>query len=206
MIQVTIFFLFRICELGNWIYPLYLVIESYVSQTNVNFSAQFIDRFINALVTLLLFPSLPALPFGSKSKGKLGTDGDMFAEQKPPPKPAPLPSEGLACLGHLTPRHASLKWTRNQIVFTIFRSIWIQTDVRLDSNRLENGKYNLIPGSFRASVSWRDGRSLQSPQWCRDTPASLPALQPYGGGVSWRCFWGRVCVCMWLWKHYNILE
>ena len=33
-----------------------------------------------------------------------------------------------------------IKSTRNQIVFTIFRSIWIQTDaVRLDPNQSENG-------------------------------------------------------------------
>ena len=35
----------------------------------------------------------------------------------------------------------------NQIVFTIFRLIWNQTDVHLDPNRSENGKYNLIPGN-----------------------------------------------------------
>ena len=37
-----------------------------------------------------------------------------------------------------------IKWNRNQIVFTTFRWIWIQTNVRLDSNLSENGKYNLI--------------------------------------------------------------
>ena len=37
-----------------------------------------------------------------------------------------------------------IKSTWNQIVFTIFRLIWIQTDVRLDPNQSENGKYNLI--------------------------------------------------------------
>ena len=37
-----------------------------------------------------------------------------------------------------------VKPTRNQIVFTIFRLIWIQTDDRLDPNRSENSKYNLI--------------------------------------------------------------
>ena len=39
-----------------------------------------------------------------------------------------------------------IKSTRDQIVFTIFRLIWIQTDVRLDPNQSENGKYNLILG------------------------------------------------------------
>ena len=39
-----------------------------------------------------------------------------------------------------------IKSTRNQIVFTIFRLIWIQMDVRLDPNQSENGKYNLISG------------------------------------------------------------
>ena len=33
---------------------------------------------------------------------------------------------------------------RNQIVFTIFRLIWHQTDVRLVPNQPENGKYNMI--------------------------------------------------------------
>ena len=37
-----------------------------------------------------------------------------------------------------------IKSTRNQIVFTIFRLIWNQTDVRLVINQSENGKYNLI--------------------------------------------------------------
>ena len=37
-----------------------------------------------------------------------------------------------------------VKLNRNQIVFTIFRLILIQTDVRLDQNQSENVKYNLI--------------------------------------------------------------
>ena len=37
-----------------------------------------------------------------------------------------------------------IKSTRNQIVFTIFRLISDQTDVRLVSNPSENGKYNLL--------------------------------------------------------------
>ena len=41
-----------------------------------------------------------------------------------------------------------IKSTRNQIVFTIFQLIWIQTDVRLDPNQSENGKYNLISDWF----------------------------------------------------------
>ena len=41
-----------------------------------------------------------------------------------------------------------IKSTRNQIVFTIFRLIWIQTEDRLDPNQSENGKYNLISGWF----------------------------------------------------------
>ena len=41
-----------------------------------------------------------------------------------------------------------IKETRNQIVFTVFRQIWIQTDVRLDPNQSENGKYNLTLGLF----------------------------------------------------------
>ena len=41
-----------------------------------------------------------------------------------------------------------IKSTRNQIVFTIFRLIWIQTDVRLDPNQSEDGNYNLISGWF----------------------------------------------------------
>ena len=38
------------------------------------------------------------------------------------------------------------KSTRNQIVFTIFRLIWNQTDVRLFPNQSENVIYNLISG------------------------------------------------------------
>ena len=32
-----------------------------------------------------------------------------------------------------------IKATRNQLVFTIYRLIWIQTDVRLDPNQSEDG-------------------------------------------------------------------
>ena len=41
-----------------------------------------------------------------------------------------------------------IKSTWNQIVFTIFRLIWMQTDVRLEPNRSEYGKYYLISGWF----------------------------------------------------------
>jgi len=41
-----------------------------------------------------------------------------------------------------------VKSTRNQIVFTIFRLIWNQTDVRLVQNQSEDAKYNLISGWF----------------------------------------------------------
>ena len=41
-----------------------------------------------------------------------------------------------------------IKSTRNQIVFNIFLLIWIQTEVRLDPNQSENGKYNLISRRF----------------------------------------------------------
>ena len=44
--------------------------------------------------------------------------------------------------------HNIIKSTRNQIVLTIFRLIWNQTDVRLVQNHSENGKYNLISGWF----------------------------------------------------------
>ena len=37
-----------------------------------------------------------------------------------------------------------IKSNQNQIVFAILRLIWIQTDVRLDPNQPENGKYNPI--------------------------------------------------------------
>ena len=36
--------------------------------------------------------------------------------------------------------------TRYQIVFTIFQLIWILTNVRLDPNQSENGKYKIISG------------------------------------------------------------
>ena len=39
-----------------------------------------------------------------------------------------------------------IRSTQNQNVFTIFRLIRIQTEVRLDANQSENGKYNLISG------------------------------------------------------------
>ena len=41
-----------------------------------------------------------------------------------------------------------IKSTGNQIVFTVFRLTWIQTDVRLVLNQPKNGKYNLISGWF----------------------------------------------------------
>ena len=41
-----------------------------------------------------------------------------------------------------------IKSTWNQIVFTIFRLIRNQTEVRLVPNQSENGKYNLISGWF----------------------------------------------------------
>ena len=41
-----------------------------------------------------------------------------------------------------------IKSTWNQSVFTIFRLIWNQTDVRLDPNQSENGIHNLISGWF----------------------------------------------------------
>ena len=37
-----------------------------------------------------------------------------------------------------------IKSNRNQIVFTMHRLIWDQTDVRLVPNQSENGKYNMI--------------------------------------------------------------
>ena len=40
------------------------------------------------------------------------------------------------------------KSNRNQIVITIFRLNWNQTDFHLDLNRSENGEYNLISGWF----------------------------------------------------------
>ena len=39
-----------------------------------------------------------------------------------------------------------IKSKRNQIVFTIFRLIWNQKDVRLVPNQSEIGKYDLISG------------------------------------------------------------
>ena len=41
-------------------------------------------------------------------------------------------------------RQNLIKSTRNQIVFTIFRLIWMQTDVYLVPYQPKNGKYNLI--------------------------------------------------------------
>ena len=39
-----------------------------------------------------------------------------------------------------------IKSNRNQIVLSIFRFIWNQTDVRSVPNQSENGIYNLISG------------------------------------------------------------
>ena len=41
-----------------------------------------------------------------------------------------------------------VKWNQNQIVYTIFPSIWNETDVRLVPNQSVRGKYNLISGWF----------------------------------------------------------
>ena len=41
-----------------------------------------------------------------------------------------------------------VRWTRNEIVFTIFQLIWIQTEICLNPNHSGNGKYNLISGWF----------------------------------------------------------
>ena len=41
-----------------------------------------------------------------------------------------------------------VKSTRNQIVFTIFRLTWIQTDIHLDPSHSKNSNYNLISGWF----------------------------------------------------------
>ena len=60
------------------------------------------------------------------------------------------PHPELRVSGQLTHTEKSfrnlIKSTRNQIPLTIFRLIWIQTDVRLVPNQSENGKYNLISG------------------------------------------------------------
>ena len=58
------------------------------------------------------------------------------------------PGEGNA-YGWRLPHTEKTFWNlvnsnQNQIVFTIFRLIWIQTDVSLDPIQSENGKYNLI--------------------------------------------------------------
>ena len=39
-----------------------------------------------------------------------------------------------------------IKSSQNQIVLSIFRMIYVQTDIGLDPNQLGNGKYNLISG------------------------------------------------------------
>ena len=39
-----------------------------------------------------------------------------------------------------------IKSNQNQIVFTIFRLIWNQTEVLFDPNQSKNGKYNPISG------------------------------------------------------------
>ena len=53
----------------------------------------------------------------------------------------------ICCLGIQSFRNI-IKSTGNQVVFTIFWLILIQTDLRLDPNQSENGEYNLISGWF----------------------------------------------------------
>ena len=57
----------------------------------------------------------------------------------------------------------------NQIVFTIFRLIWNQTDVRLVPNQSENGKYNLILVWFN-KISLFPARSFMPPNEATDEP------------------------------------
>ena len=57
--------------------------------------------------------------------------------------------------------------SRNQIVFTIFRLIWIQTEFGMDPNQSENGKYYLISVRFnkiskRFLCVWLHGQQLQA--------------------------------------------
>ena len=47
-----------------------------------------------------------------------------------------------------------IKSTRNQIVFTIFRLIWIQMDARLNPNQSKNCEYNLIWVDLTRIISW----------------------------------------------------
>ena len=57
----------------------------------------------------------------------------------------PTPAKAPVFSAHTEKSFRSIfKSNRNQIVFTIFRLIWNQIDVRFNPNQLENGKYNLI--------------------------------------------------------------
>ena len=88
----------------------------------------------------------PITPRGASNSEVLGKKSKKCPGQKPLTK---LPSE-LQIHSRRTFFFRNLiKSTRNQIVFTILRSLWIQTNaVRLHPNRSENGKYNLISGWF----------------------------------------------------------
>ena len=57
-----------------------------------------------------------------------------------------------------------IKSNRNQIVFTIFRLIRHQTDVRLVSNLSENGNYNLISVWFN-KISLCVSKRMDLPAW-----------------------------------------
>ena len=60
-----------------------------------------------------------------------------------------IPVEALGKRAHTEKSFRNLiKSNRNQIELIIFWLIWIQTEVRLDPNQSENGKYNLISGWF----------------------------------------------------------
>ena len=59
----------------------------------------------------------------------------------------------------------------NQIVYTIFRLIWNQTDFRLVTNQSKNGKYNLISVWFnkipkKISLCEANWRELAAPLSC----------------------------------------
>ena len=89
------------------------------------------------ILYIFLVESAAYLPYSRKT--------DKFSQKK-----HTSPSGGIPANMRRNSLHTEnffrnlIKSNRNQIVFTIFRLIWSQTDVRSVSNYSKNGKYNLI--------------------------------------------------------------
>ena len=76
-----------------------------------------------------------------------------------------------------------IKSNRNQIVFTMHRLIWQQTDVRLVPNLLVNGKYNLISVWF--NKIWKRFPCVQiKGKWTWLPAKSSKEMKPYRNVIT----------------------